>query len=144
MTSSDMLSFYTTWRAFFFNFIMIINFLIICEFYLEISGNKWRVMLFLCIIVRYKFLLSIEPIFLRRIQRKNFKPNFFNWWNCLFSVMENRKDFCVGSADAKLFFKDYILKNKNFLEFRWIFGIFKIYWIFLWGTHPWSTDQTLH
>ena len=37
----------------------------------------------------------------------------------------------------KIALQGLYLKNKNFLEFL-------EYLIFVWGTHPWSPDQTLH
>ena len=37
----------------------------------------------------------------------------------------------------KIALQGLYLKNKNFLEFL-------EYLIFLWGTRPWSPDQTLH
>ena len=52
-------------------------------------------------------------------------------------MMKNRLEFCVGEADAKFALQGLYLKNNNFLEFLEFF-------IFVWGTHRWSPDQTLH
>ena len=48
-------------------------FTIFVSFTLRFLGDKWSVMLFRCITICYKLTLSIEPLFHRWIQIKNFK-----------------------------------------------------------------------